>query len=271
MQDRISRNRGDTMANFTGAAEPLSKAGVVAVLDDLGVSVPELLAVLAVESKGCGYLPDRRPVILFERHYFHRLTGGAFSAAHPDISNATPGGYLGGAQEYTRLEKAVALDRDAALRSASWGAGQIMGDNFRACGFDDAQSMVSAMMASEDAQLAAVGAFLKSKNLVPVMQAHDWAKLARAYNGPAFAKNKYDIRLAGAFEQYAAGALPDIDVRRAQLYLTYLGFAPGGVDGLYGKRSRDAVLAFRQASGVGSGERIDKALLDALQAKVAAL
>jgi N-acetylmuramidase/Putative peptidoglycan binding domain len=259
------------MANFKGSAEPLTIQGVADVLDDLALRGPELLAVVSVESKGCGYLPDKRPVILFERHYFHRLTSGRFSAEHPDISNATPGGYLGLEKEYARLEKAVALDRDAALRSASWGAGQVMGDNFKACGFADVDTMVAAMQTSEDAQLAAVGAFLQSKKLVPAMRAHDWATVARIYNGPSYAQNKYDLRLAGAYAQFAAGVLPDVDVRRAQLYLTYLGYAPGSIDGVYGKRSRDAVLAFRLDSGVGSGDGLDSALLSALQAKVATL
>ena len=259
------------MANFKGAAEPLSMHGVRRVLDELGVEPPVLLAVLAVESKSCGYLPDRRPIILFERHYFHRLTEGRFSAGHPDISNPVAGGYLGGEREYPRLIKAAELDRAAALQSASWGAGQIMGANFKACGFGDVESMVAAMMESEDAQLLAVSGFLRSKKLVTALQAHDWAAVARTYNGAAFAKNKYDVRLAGAFEQYSSGTLPDIEVRRAQLYLTYLGFAPGGVDGLHGKRSRSAVADFRQANGLGNGDRVDNALLEALQAKVRAL
>ncbi|MGG7377547.1 N-acetylmuramidase domain-containing protein, partial [Escherichia coli] len=40
-------------------------------------------AVIHVESSGAGYQADRRPKILFERHVFHRLTGGRFDAAHP--------------------------------------------------------------------------------------------------------------------------------------------------------------------------------------------
>lgn len=259
------------MTDFVGAAEPLSKPGFLAVLDDLGLQVAELLAVLAVESRGCGFLPDRRPKILFERHWFHKLTGGRFSAQNPDISNPVAGGYAGDANEYPRLAKAVALDRIAALKSASWGAGQLMGFNCADAGFGDVETMVAAMQQSEDEQLKAVGNFLKVNGMVKFMQAHDWASLARAYNGAAFAKNKYDLRLAGAYQQYASGALPDIDVRRAQLYLSYLGIDPGGVDGMHGKRSRSAVVQFRAENGVGSGERVDKALLDALQARVGAL
>ncbi len=259
------------MAIFTGAAEPLTKAGFLGVVEDLGVGVPELLAVLAVESKTCGFLPDRRPLILFERHVFHKRTRGAFASSDADLSHPVAGGYLGMAKEYARIARALKLDRRAALMSASWGAGQIMGFNHAAAGFDDVESMVAAMQASEDAQLAAVAAFLRHEDLVAPLRRHDWAGFARRYNGPAYAKHKYDVRLAGAYQMYAAGSLPDVDVRRAQLYLTYLGFAPGAVDGLHGKRSRSAVVTFRQQHGFGSGDRVDKALLQALQERVGGL
>jgi hypothetical protein len=35
-------------------------------------------AVLTVETLGSGFLPDRRPRILFERHFFPSETKGAF-------------------------------------------------------------------------------------------------------------------------------------------------------------------------------------------------
>ena len=259
------------MAKFVGAAEPLSRQGFRSVVSDLGIGVPELLAVLAVESKSCGFLPDRRPIILFERHIFHKRTAGQFSAANPDISNPVAGGYVGLAGEYPRLEKAVELDRQAALESASWGAGQVMGFNFNAAGFADVEGMVSAMQDSEDQQLAAVAGFLRTNKLISFLKQQDWTSFARAYNGPSFAKNKYDVKLAGAFQQYASGALPDIEIRRAQLYLTYLGFNTGGIDGIHGKMSRSAIVTFRQRNAVGSGETVDKEVLDALQAAVRAL
>ncbi len=259
------------MAKFVGAAEPLTRQGFRTVVADLGVGVAELLAVLAVESKTCGFLPDRRPIILFERHLFHKRTGGRFSAGNPDISNSAPGGYAGLAKEYPRLEKAVKLDRTAALMSTSWGAGQIMGFNHVAAGFADVESMVSAMQESEDAQLTSVGSFIRAEKLDGLLRSRDWPAFARKYNGPAYAKNKYDLRLAGAYQQYSAGVLPNIDIRRAQLYLTYLGFTPGEVDGLHGKMSRSAVSRFREANGLERGDKVDKALLDALQSGVQAL
>lgn len=162
------------MTKFAGAAEPLSKKGFMDVVADLEVGIPELLAVLAVESKNCGFLPDRRPVILFERHVFHKLTRGRFSERNPGISNPVAGGYAGLAKEYPRLEEAITLDREAALKSASWGAGQIMGFNHVAAGFDDVEAMVNAMQQSEDEQLKSVAAFLKKNNFASLLQSRDW-------------------------------------------------------------------------------------------------
>lgn len=259
------------MAQFRGAAEPMTREGFGAMMDALGVGAAELAAVLMVESSQGGFLADRRPVILYERHYFHRLTGGRFTADHPDISSPDTGGYAWYAKEYPRLEKALKLDRGAALRSCSWGAGQVMGDNFKLCGWADVETFVADMMASEDLQLQAMAAFMKSRKLVEPLRAHDWAAVAKGYNGANYAKHKYDQRLAGEYLKFTTDALvPDIDVRRVQQYLRYLGVQITA-DGLYGKMSRAAVVAFKQEAGLSGGERIDKALIDALRARVAAL
>ena len=61
---------------FQGSGDPLSNNGFTAVAASLNVNAPEIWTVLAVETSGCGYLPDSRPQILFERHIFHKLTLG---------------------------------------------------------------------------------------------------------------------------------------------------------------------------------------------------
>ena len=91
--------------NFKGKANPLSQQGLDTACQLLGTGPAEIWTLLTVETKGCGYLPDRRPVILFERHIFHKQTGGAHGSPEP-------GGYFGGAKEYDRLEEAMALDED---------------------------------------------------------------------------------------------------------------------------------------------------------------
>ncbi|MGQ0676941.1 MAG: N-acetylmuramidase family protein [Rhodospirillales bacterium] len=194
----------DTGLEFAGPAARLSPAGMAGACAILGIGEAELRAVLAVEALGGGFLPDGRPKILFERHWFHRLTQGRHSAAHPDISDTKPGGYQGGTAEYARLARAIALDRPAALDSASWGLGQIMGFNAKKAGYENAGAMAEAFALSEDAQVAAVARFIAASGAGRHLAAHDWAAFARAYNGPRFRDNAYDEKLAAAYARLAA-------------------------------------------------------------------
>jgi hypothetical protein len=47
------------------------------------VGLAEIWAVFSVETSGCGFLTDRRPKILFERHIFSHLTNGRYDAQNP--------------------------------------------------------------------------------------------------------------------------------------------------------------------------------------------
>ena len=256
------------MADFSGAAVPLSEQGFARVLDILNVGAAEVWTVLSVETSGFGYLPDRRPLILFERHIFSKQTGGAFDTGNPAISSPKPGGYLGWAKEYDRLAAAIALNRHAALNSTSWGIGQVMGFNSKSAAYDPVEAMVDAMVHDEDAQLAAMANFVQSEGLHRQLGNHDWAGFARGYNGPDFAKNQYDQRLASFFQKFSAGPLPDLQVRQAQALLTFLGFDPNGVDGIAGKRTRSAAALFREKNGMGDSDAIDHDLIAALRAQV---
>lgn len=254
--------------DFQGVGAPATREGILAVLDTLKIKLPQLLAVVTVETSGCGCLADRRPAILFERHIFSKQTGGRFDAQHPDISNRTAGGYSHGTAEYNRLARAVQLDRTAALKSASWGLGQVMGFNFANAGYDNVETMVQKNMESEDEQLMAMANFLIASKLDRPLAAQDWTSFARGYNGPDFSRNLYDSKLAAAFQRYQHPPLPDITVRTAQMLLSYAGLNPGGVDGLVGKLTRAAVQSFRQAHGLGNSDDIDDELIAALRAAV---
>lgn len=251
------------MSDFQGTGAPASQDGILSTLDLLGLKIPELLAVITVETSGCGYLSDRRPAILFERHIFSKQTGGRFDSQDPDISSPTPGGYKFGADEYPRLAKAFQLDPQAAQKSASWGIGQVMGFNFASAGYATVDAMVQGAMASEDEQLKAMANFLKSSGLHRALAAHDWTSFARGYNGPNFAINRYDARLAGAFQQFSQ-VLPDLTVRTAQLLMTYAGLKAGPIDGMSGPMTRAAAQTFRQKNGLGDSDQIDDDLIIAL-------
>jgi hypothetical protein len=241
---------------FQGNGLALSSSGLGTVANSLKVQATEIWTVMAVETSGCGYLPDRRPQILYERHIFHRLTGGKYDDG--DISDPTPGGYgKRGAPQYDRLARAISKDRNAALQSASWGLGQIMGMNYASAGFKNVEDMVAAMSDSEDQQLIAMGNFLASTRLAAPLQSHDWASFARGYNGKDYAINQYDVKLNSYYQKYSSGSLPDLNVRAAQLYLTYLGFSPGTIDGIAGGQTMAALAQFETKNNMPHATSID--------------
>jgi hypothetical protein len=254
--------------DFTGSAFPLSTEGLNEACDLLTVGPAAIWTVLAVETHGCGFLPDRRPLILFERHIFHRNTGGIHSITDPQISSSKPGGYLGGMAEYDRLQRAIALDRTAALDSASWGIGQVMGFNAGLAGFESAEAMVTSMVQTEDSQLRAMVNFLKARDLDRALMRSDWVAFARGYNGKDFAKNHYDARLAASFGKFSTGELPDLTVRQVQVLLTFLGMHPGTIDGVIGKRTRSAIAEFRDQAGLDGPDDIDDHLISALRSRL---
>lgn len=246
------------MLPFQGTGWALSSAGMNAAAATVAVTAAEIWTVIAVETSGCGFLADRRPKILFERHVFHRLTRGQFDDG--DISDPTPGGYgARGAAQFDRLARAVALDRDAALQSASWGMGQIMGENYRIAGYPDVETMVAAMCDSEDIQLGAMARFLTATTLDKALRQHHWTKFARGYNGPAYKQNNYDKKLEDAYAKFSIGKVPDLDVRGTQLYLSYLGFDPGPVDGKLGPRTLRALQSFQSSRGLPASSQVTAA------------
>jgi N-acetylmuramidase/Putative peptidoglycan binding domain len=252
---------------FIGKGLPIDDDALQDALDLAGIGAAELWAVVTVETTGCGFLQDRRPKILFERHVFSRQTAHRYDISHPNLSNDRPGGYgEGGAHQYDRLEQAIALDRPKALMSTSWGIGQVMGFNAPIVGYRDVEEMIVAMRVSEGNQLTAMARFLTAKQLERPLRAHDWPRFARGYNGPDYATNSYDTRLAAAYGRFLHGGLPDIKIRSAQVFLLYLGYDPGPIDGVMGRLTRSALNEFQEEKRLDLTYTVDEATFSALQA-----
>lgn len=201
-----------TQRVLAGHSDPraLSQADVAAAADQLGVEVAALQAVIEVESPQDGFLPDGRVVILFERHVFWRRLvatgiGPATLNAPAAILSQQRGGYLGGAAEYMRLAQATALALEPAMEACSWGRFQIMGYHAQALGYLGASSMAAAFAAGEAEHLCAFVRFvLADAELHKALRGRKWAAFARRYNGPAYADNLYDAKLARAYARHTA-------------------------------------------------------------------
>jgi hypothetical protein len=169
----------------------------------IGCDVETIKAVKSVESGKGGFLPSGLPVILFEAHIFSRLTGHKYDKTNPDISSFIWNTklYVGGSYEHKRLDKACKLNREAGLQSASWGLFQIMGFNYKACGFKTLQEFINAMYKSEGEHLKAFCNYIKTKGMATYLINKQWAKFAYYYNGAGYLLNRYDTKLKQAYEK----------------------------------------------------------------------
>ena len=94
---------------------------------------------------------------------------------------------------------------DAALKAASWGILQILGENYRSCGCSCVQDFVKRMSTSTDEQLILGTKFICSSSRIKnALIQKDWASFARYYNGPGYEKNKYDTKLKAAYDSIKA-------------------------------------------------------------------
>lgn len=176
------------------AQKYLSLGAVQTAANALGVSVQVMIAAALTESQSSGFFSDGTCAILFERHkmyaYYSAKYGqakaDAMARAYPAIINPIKGGYLLDQAEYTRYNKAVALDRDCAMLSTSWGLFQIMGFNYAACGFNNVVAYTTAVQVSEQAQLTAFVNFTKTNaggKTWAALKAKNWTQYATYYNG----------------------------------------------------------------------------------------
>lgn len=186
-----------TEANFKEAGERLL------------VAPAAIKAFWKTEANGAGFFAGR-PKILPEPHRFSRATGGRFDKTHPQISYPNWGARpypVSQDARYDVLLQMIGLDVDAGFGSASYGAPQIMGENYAACGYPSAMAFAEAMARDEDTQLRAFEGFVSSAGILPFLRKVDrtpasWEPVARRYNGTAYKVNRYHEKMAAAYQSF---------------------------------------------------------------------
>lgn len=170
----------------------------------IGCEVEVIKAVAAVESRGTGFDPEGFPVVLFEGHIFFRLTKGKHEELFPHLCyKQWTRKHYGKTwrEEKQRLFVAIDLDKEAALKSASWGMFQILGLNYTQAGHRTIHEFYDAMCRSEVEHLKACVSFIITNRLHIFLQDQNWQRFARGYNGALYAENKYDIKLKKAYQR----------------------------------------------------------------------
>lgn len=191
-------------------SKKLTTEQIQTIAKENNIPYAALRAVIEVECKGSGFNSDNTPVILFERHIFRRqlIANGKKALAdrlvkeRPDLCYTSMGAYGKYSQQHDRMAQASKYDRTSALESASWGIGQVMGFHWKSLGYPTLQSFINAMYRDEASQLDAMIRYIKVNKLDVHLRNLNWASFAEGYNGTSYKVNKYDEKLAAAYNKF---------------------------------------------------------------------
>ncbi len=199
----------DFFGGYTG--EKITEEDYKKAAMELECEVEVIKAIAIKESKQSAFDKQGRPTIMFERHWFSKLTKRKYDKINPDISSRKH--YVRASKKnkklvldgklnsydlygnsYSKLAKAYSLNKNSALQSCSWGKFQIMGFNYSTCGYSTVEDFVSMMCESELKQLYAMQKFIK-KNCLVAVRKKQWKAIACAYNGEGYKENDYNTDL----------------------------------------------------------------------------
>jgi hypothetical protein len=273
----------EALKSFKGAAKLLDALDIPKLADRILVSEDHLGAFLDVEARARGFDSQGRPIMLYEPHVFYRnLTNPKTRqvAVHAGLAYPRWGMKPYPRDSYSRLEAAMLIDETAALKACSIGMSQVLVENHVSVGFKTPQDMWRAFMADEEEHVETMIRFILVNGIDDDLRAERWAVVARVYNGPGYAKNKYDVNMAAAFakrrrlpdQAYATApvlahlTIGDVaTVKSVQGRLHELGYPEvGKIDGMWGTKLRAGVLGFRADHSLPLVADIDEGLLAAL-------
>lgn len=258
--------------NFMGTGQVLSGADFARAAATIGCEVSVIRAVTVVEARGQGFDARRRPVILFEPHVFWRCLPPSKRAeaqrqglAYPKWK---PGNYPGTQDgRYAQLERAMLIDRDAALMACSWGLGQVLGENWEMCKFSSVEAFVRKNLEGEGGQLDVMVAFIIGAGLGKHLRTRNWAGFAHGYNGPRYAENQYDRKLERAHTRISLGATTAYDPLadgllsvgdKGEVIKTLQRALGIHADGDYGQITEKAVRDFQREHGLTIDGKVGK-------------
>ncbi len=251
--------------------------GIKKEAERLGVEWEALAAVAQVESGGRPLWDGLCPIRI-EGHYFDkRLSGAKKKAARQQGLAAPKAGQVKNprkmADRYAMLKRMTAIDEDAALESCSWGLGQVMGSHWKKLGYASVQNLAKEAKSSVSGQVNLMGRYIETFGLKGELEDKDWAGFARKYNGKNYKKNKYDEKMADAYEEFLYGKVKktkstvkndDIiergdkgpEVLELQRKLSEFGYYMGALDGIFAGGSELAVMEFQRDAKIQVDGRV---------------
>lgn len=195
-------------AKLTNLRAPaLTSDDFIRVAADLVVPVGHIRGVRKVEAPKGPFDDSGMPTHLYERHVFSQHSGGRFDKSHPHLSAKVgygKGGYGPQSGQFDRFAAACALDPEAAFRACSWGAFQVLGENWEGCKYPSVYDMVTGLVVSEAAHLDSFARFVRMKGLEDELRAcrpgdpDSCIPFVERYNGKGFRVFGYHKSFAAA-------------------------------------------------------------------------
>lgn len=158
---------------------------------------PENLRALAAFEGRAGFDKTGRLIIAYETHVFSRNTTPRhrFDRSHPRLStrnwvnvrrlprDAFHPMRLSNEERWALLAEAMELEGDAALKAASYGRYQILGEGAPELGFAGAEEMVRHLYQGEMAHLDLAIRFMRSRDILDDVRSANWERVIRRWNG----------------------------------------------------------------------------------------
>lgn len=267
---------------YRGSGTRLQYGELAQIAQEYGLEEAHLKTVIEVETSGKGFNASGWPEFLFEPHRFYANLKSQPNKLRDAIASGCaypawrgPGSYPKTLQlRIQQFLKAASIDETAAIKSASWGLGQIMGEECVEVGFQSPQLMLESFKESEGNQVRGMCNLIRARGLDKDL--HNFPEMAACrhfalrYNGKAYEKNRYHIKLHDAYvrnsnasriretlDPMADGTLafgekdnkPDGPIRQMQQKLKNLGYSLK-VDGVFGSGTRATILAWKANEGM---------------------
>ena len=176
------------------------------VADELGIEVATMKAVVSIEAGSGlkGFCAPGVPLINFDKSVYNSLSKKVKSNKKSDPNTQIPEGIVSSysRKEWQQLINARKINVERANMATFWGMFQIGGFNYKLCGCETVDEFIEKMSHSEYMQLQLFAAFISNTNIVRYLREKNWAKFARKYNGPGYAKRGYHTRMAKAYNKF---------------------------------------------------------------------
>ncbi len=196
-----------------------------AAAQSLGCDVAALKAVAEVEHFDPPYTRSdfgNIPLVRFEPHIFwkqlqeKKIDPTPYAQKDSDILYPAWKAAVYGSRsaQYKKLQRAEQIDKEAALMATAWGMFQIMGFNYKLCGFKSVEAFTNAVRNDKAAELQALATLIKRHGIDDELRRLDWAGFVRGYQGVSSPSNQNKAKsLQAAYQKYSKTDLQQMNIQ----------------------------------------------------------